>query len=290
MNMGASSLAVFLAFVVGMYHGSTHPLAYGREHMFLLLVVGLSGPLCHAIGLLFASRADESISKAPLFGANTFGVIAVFSMAIFATAAAIHFTQKLSNDELWTMKGLGDVVQSGSEINRRRQPPVDQLLRIGKFVVDRLGVDMTGSSYDWRIKRFRSLMVGLGKSTANGEELDVKLYLSDKKAWGAGYLCDPIEVGRLSSCTVVHDKSPLKDDPNIIRVGLYQGAARIGRLGRRFLMSCGYSAGFCKIEIIDPWFDGLTVALLYKPSQPVRWADVISFAVPEIDRIVRPVP
>ena len=83
------------------------------------------------------------------------------------------------------------------------------------------------------------------------------------------------------------------NDPRIIRVGLYQGAAQIGRrqTGRTFMISCRYSAGFCKIEFTEPWFNGIRVAVLYTPQDADRWIDVVPFSISAAwEALVQPAP
>ena len=79
----------------------------------------------------------------------------------------------------------------------------------------------------------------------------------------------------------------LQDDPRVIRVGLYQGQSEIGRVDRTFLMSCRYSTRICKLEFVQPWYEDLRVALIFARDKREHWAEIVRFAIPEIERIVQ---
>jgi len=91
-------------------------------------------------------------------------------------------------------------------------------------------------------------------------------------------------------CSVAGREATAAKDPRILHVGLYQGESRIGRQGRTFMISCRYSAGFCKIEFTEPWFDGIRVAVLYTPQDIDRWTDVVPFSISQLKAVMQPAP
>jgi hypothetical protein len=198
-------------------------------------------------------------------------------------------THKASGDRLWTAQGLARVFASSTEVRHRREPPTDLPVRVGNYFVDRRAEKLTESYYDWKSGRYLDATFMLGSVTVGERSIDVKLHLDAKPMRGIAYLCDEPVEGAFAPCRVVEHDKTLRDDPKAIHVGLYQGESEISRLGRTFMMSCRYSFGICKIEFVDPWYDGLIVALLFDGKEREHWAEIVRFATSEIEKTIRPV-
>jgi hypothetical protein len=189
---------------------------------------------------------------------------------------------------------MASVLVRTDEVLERRKPPADEPLRMTNFVVDRRPADLQESFYDWRTGHFLNATFKLGTAGPPERPTEVRAALTASGEYGLGYLCDAPVERRLTPCTVAGregGRNPNEaNDPRIIRVGLYQGAAQIGRHGRTFMISCRYSAGICKIEFTEPWFEGIRVAVLYTPQDIDRWVDVVPFAIARFDALIRPAP
>jgi hypothetical protein len=289
LNVVTGGLVSCLAMYFGMQQDLGTGVSYGREYVASQFAMGLAGPLVHAIASLIPSarRPLEGGRLDARIGHEAYCALAgLMLVALLSLAAAIFLTDRWSENRLWTAQGLSNVLQSRAEINERRRPPTDGLIRMGTFIINRRPADLIEKFYDWKSERFLHVTLKLGTAESADGPIDVKLDLIPAGR-GLAYLCEPSVEGRLLPCRVVYLNSAFKDDPRVIRVGLWLGEAQIGRMGRQFMISCRYST-LCKIEFIDPWFERLTVALLFTPARPDRWADVIKFATPEIEKLIRP--
>jgi len=265
-----------------------HPAPLGRARVFEGVAVGLVGPLIHvASAMVLQTRFRGTGVRAPLNSDARLAVWALAGITLIPLAAALMVTHRQGDRPLWSAEGLARVLASSQAVQERRQPRADQPIRILDYVLDRRPADLKEGSYDWRTERYLHAVLKLGDAQVEGRPIAVTLDLIQASQHGLGYLCDAPTDGVLTPCRVADFNKDIKDDPQVIRVGLYQGESSIGRVGRTFLMSCRYSFGICKLEFVQPWYKGLRVALIFDRKEREHWADIVRFAMPEIERLIQ---
>jgi hypothetical protein len=209
----------------------------------------------------------------------------VGAVAVMATWAAL--TQKSTLTALWTKGEVATALASEDEVRQRRKPDPDALIQVGRYVVDRRPADLLEGRYDWQSKRYPRVAFLLGRLETPQGPIDVRVHLDALGQRGLAYLCDQPEEGKLTPCSVAKRDQAKQYDAKAIWVGLYQGEAEIGRLGRPFMISCRYGVGVCVLEFLPPWLDGVRVVITFDKKNREQWADIVRFAVPRIESLLQ---
>jgi hypothetical protein len=284
----AGAIAACLAFYFDVEQANGVAPAYGFEFIGKVMLAGLAGPLVLVAALSIPLPASQAGTAAiPLDTTARRGLAVLMAFACVVLAAEALALSVKSEHKLWTAKGLSSGLATAQMIADRRKPPADQPVRMKGYVVDVRPANLEESYYDWRTGQFINATFKLGTTGSADGPVEVRAMLLASQERGLGYVCDPPVEGTLLPCTVA-GREAQQSDSTLIRVGLYQGQSQIGRLGRTFMISCRYSAGFCKVEFTEPWFDGIRVAVLYKPQDMERWRDVVPFAIRRFEALIRP--
>jgi hypothetical protein len=281
-------IAACLAMWFGLKYAVGAGASYGYELVGLHLLAGLAGPLLHAAIMSLPAAKKGSGALEPLAPQARGALGAIMLMTAVVLGGAVALTHSASGRQLWTTKGLADVTASREDIEARRQPPADQPVRIGRYILDRKPAELPEGFYDWKSRRYLNAMFSIGDAGAP-DTVRVRLQVLHGET-GLGYICEPTPDSELAPCNVIKRNDPVPAGARVMRVSLYNGESQIGRVaGREFMISCRYSGQMCVAEFTEPWFDNLKVTLQFSPADMSRWRDVLPRAIGEIERLVRPV-
>lgn len=283
-------LAAYFAYAYGM--GRMPDL--GRARVLQEMLAGLLGPALHVISKLALPSSGVASNQRmqwrdlrlslPEPAYRALALWAVGAIALLAIWGSLKHGSAVSN--LWTTGSVATVFASEEEVRRSRMPAPDSPIQIGTYIVDRRPAELLQGGYDWRSKRYTTATFSLGRIETTEGLVEVQVDMDALGLHGLAYLCDEPDGDKLAPCSVAKRDQTQHYDPKAIWVGLYQGEAQIGRLGRPFMMSCRYSIGICRLEFLPPWFDGVRMALSFDKKHRDQWADIVRFAIPQIESLV----